>query len=140
MKIPVTYLAGLFVASESSRTNATELAGSASAFDVMNTRPFVVAAHSVDVSVVARSTAAIAPPARSPQPAAVRAGEPSATQSPHGTVKSPVSSLQCCRNSASVIDPMPCVFVRTTVFPPDEAVPAPAYIVRWTTGSVMIAT
>jgi hypothetical protein len=34
---------------------------------------------------------------------------------------------------------MPCVFVRTTVFPPDVAVPAPAYIVRWTTGSLMTA-
>ena len=106
----------------------------------MNTRPFVVAAQSVDVSVVARSTAAIAPPARSPQPAAVKAVGPSSTQSPHGTAKSPVSSLQCCLSSASVIVPMPCVFVRTTVLPPDVAVPAPAYIVRGTTGSLMIAT
>jgi hypothetical protein len=33
---------------------------------------------------------------------------------------------------------MPSVFVRTTVFPPDVAVEAPAYIVAWTTGSPMI--
>jgi hypothetical protein len=53
--------------------------------------------------------------------------------------KSPVFSLQCCRNSASVIVPMPCVFVRTTVLPPDVGVDEPANIVRWTTGSLMIA-
>src|SRR5262245_54412557 len=81
---PVGYRSGSFAESESRRMNVTALAGSASAFDEMNTRPFVVAAHSVDVSEAVRSTIAIAPPARSvPQPFPVSEVGPSGSQSPH---------------------------------------------------------
>src|SRR5207247_2951834 len=113
---------GSFDASESSRVNDTELAGSASAFFDTKTRPVAVAAQSVDVSLGARSTATTSPPARSPYVADVSAGPPSGCQSPHWTVKSPVHSLQCWRNSASVIEPMPAVFVRQTWAVPTNSV------------------
>src|SRR6266545_2843416 len=87
---------GSFAASGSSRVNATDAAGSASAFFEMKTRPVEVAAQRVDVSVVARSTPT--------------------------TVKSPVHSLQCARNSASVIEPTPAVFVRQTYCAPRKSV------------------
>src|SRR6266508_3856954 len=127
---------GSFAASVSSRVNVTEVAGSASAFFEMKTRPVVVAAHSVDVSPGARSTATTLPPARSEpyghvgvasaalehvsRPAADES--PSACQSPHCTLKSPVQRLQCVRNSASVIEPIAAVFVRHTCWVPSQSV------------------
>src|SRR5579864_312576 len=79
----------------SMRVNDTELAGSASAFLEMNTRPAVVAAHKVEVSPVPRATAATLPPERLPNAPLVNVTAPSGAQSPHCTVKSPVNSLQC---------------------------------------------
>src|SRR6266540_1135322 len=113
---------GSFAASGSSRVNATDAAGSASAFFEMKTRPVEVAAQRVDVSVVARSTATTVPPARSPNAALVSRVPPSGCQSPQTTVKSPVHSLQCARNSASVIEPTPAVFVRQTYCAPRKSV------------------
>src|SRR5712691_6645465 len=113
---------GSFAANESSRVNVTPLAGSAPAFFEMKTRPVEVAAQSVDVSLDARSTATTSPPARSPNVADVSVGPPSGCQSPHGTVKSPVHSLQCARNSDSDIEPMPHVFVRQTWAVPTNSV------------------
>ena len=49
----------------SRRLNRTALAGSASAFVEMKTRPVLVAGQGVDVSAAVRSTAATTPPARS---------------------------------------------------------------------------
>src|SRR5919198_959433 len=105
---------GLFGASESSRVNVTEAAGSASAFFEMKTRPLDVAAQSVELSPPPLSTATTSPPSRPPKVADVSNGPPGGCQSPHWTVKSPVHSLQCCRNSATVIEPLPSVFVRQT--------------------------
>src|SRR6266508_4571096 len=79
-KTPVTNRPGSAVDSESSLVNVTALAGSASAFAEMKTRPVVVAAHNVDVFDGARSTAATAPPARSPHAASVSRVGPSSTQ------------------------------------------------------------
>src|SRR5829696_951548 len=73
------------------RAPATIATGSASTFFDTNTRPVVVAAHAVDVSALVRSTAAIAPPARSPQATFVSVVGPSRAQSPHATV--PVQKL-----------------------------------------------
>src|SRR5712691_10911207 len=81
-----------------------------------------VAAQSVDVSDGARSTAATSPPARLPNADEVNAGPPSGCQSPHCTVKSPVHSLQCCRNSDRLIEPIPAVFVRQTCAVPTKRV------------------
>jgi hypothetical protein len=68
--MPLMNRFGSFAASASIRVNATALYGSASAFFETNSRPALVAAHSVDVSF-ARATREMLPPARSPQPAAV---------------------------------------------------------------------
>src|SRR5262245_46028670 len=100
------------VASSSIRVQFTELAGSASALDEMNTRPVVGAAQAGDVFDGCRSTLATPPPARLPQKAEVSRLAPSSTQSPQVTEKSPVHSLQCWFASASVIEPSPNVFVR----------------------------
>src|SRR5262245_3902385 len=100
------------VASSSSRVQLTELAGSASALDEMNTRPVVVAAQAVDVLAAVRSTCPTPPPARLPQKADVSRLGPSSSQSPQVTEKSPVHSLQCWFASASVIESSPNVFVR----------------------------
>jgi hypothetical protein len=59
-----TARAGELPASESSRVNVTAVAGSAFAFFEMNTRPVVVAAHSVVLSPGARETQLTLPPAR----------------------------------------------------------------------------
>ena len=115
----------------------TALAGSASAFYVMNTRPFVVAAHGVDVSVVARSTAAIAPPARSPQPAAVRARRAELAPS-HRTEPRSAGALVAVLPELGQRLRAQAVRLRPEdVFPPTSR-SRPANIVRWTTGSVMI--
>src|ERR671932_816521 len=97
--------------------NVTALAGSASAFFETKMRPVDVAAHSVDVSPVARSTATSEPPAfdapyvvdvSRPADAAL----PSFTQSPQSPSGSgPVHVLQTCRNVARSRLPMPHVFV-----------------------------
>src|SRR5258708_6205058 len=86
---------GAFAASESSRVNVTALAGSASAFAEMKTRPRVVAAHSVELSVDVREIQPRLPPLRLPRADDVSENPSSGTQSPHCTVKSPVNSLQC---------------------------------------------
>src|SRR5262245_65417702 len=88
-------------ASSSSRVHVTELAGSASAFFEMKTRPVVVAAQAVEVSPVVRSIAAAAGPARSPQNAEVNGFAPSFSQSAHevpaGQVR--VHWLESCTDS-----------------------------------------
>src|SRR4051812_39695667 len=83
-EIPETNRCGSLAASESIRVNEAAAALTASAFLDTKTRPVLVAAHSVDVSLVARSVAAIVPPARSPNAAliscVVAAGPPSGSQ------------------------------------------------------------
>src|SRR5688500_9213979 len=127
----VTYLLGVAGAGWSIRLQVTEVAtrlmpstwngggstpisttGPASTFFETNTRPVEVAAHAVDVSSFVRSTAATAPPARSPQAASVSLTLPSSAQSPHCALKLPVHSLQTVCASAIVLVPRPAVFVR----------------------------
>jgi hypothetical protein len=55
-KIAVGYRGGSFAESGSSRTNCTDVGSAASAFFDMKTRPALVAAHSVEVSLLPRST------------------------------------------------------------------------------------
>ena len=74
---------GMVAESSSRRVHETALAGSASTFFEMKTRPVVVAAHALDVSAVVRSIAAMLPPARLPQAAFVSRVGPSSAQSPH---------------------------------------------------------
>src|SRR5438034_4008176 len=134
---------GEFAASVSSRVNVTALAGSASAFFETKTRPKVVAAHSVLLSLGARDTQPTRPPLRTfpyGQPTfdvehvsrPPEFGLPSFTQSPHVYVggKSPVNSLQCDSKVAKS-GPTPSVFVR-------HACRIPQNIVPCTVGSVMI--
>src|SRR5262245_5413937 len=104
----------------------------------MKTRPLVVAAQAVDVSLFARSIAATAIGApggggspRSPHDASVSGVGPSRAQSPHepaGPV--PVHSLQTAFACSSVREPRPAVFVRYAVSP------VPVNIVLLTTGSL----
>src|SRR6266404_8097700 len=119
---------GEFAASVSSLVNVTALAGSASAFFEMKTRPRGVAAQRVELSLVARLTQLIWPPARVPRELVVSDRPSSVTQSPHCTVKSPVNSLQCWSKYACG---PPSSFVRHTWL-------RPQYIVPCTVGSVMI--
>src|SRR5438874_12362594 len=123
---------GEFAASVSSRVNVTALAGSASAFFEMKTRPRGVAAQRVELSLVARLTQATWPPARVPRELVVSDKPSIGTQSPHVYVagKSPVNSLQCDSKVAKS-GPTPSVFVRHTWF-------RPQYIVPCTVGSAMI--
>src|SRR6266496_3431373 len=97
---------GEFVASVSILLNVTVVSGSASAFFETKTRPKVVAAHNVLLSLGARDTQPTRPPLRLSvygQPVFAvehvkrppEFGLPSLTQSPHCTVKSPVNRLQC---------------------------------------------
>src|SRR6266511_528187 len=119
-------------ASSSSRVHKTALAGSASTFFEMKTRPTVVAAQALDVSAGVRSMEAVAPPARSPQAASLSGVAPSRSQSPHvlnGPV--PVHSLQIVFAWATVRVPRPAVFVRYAVRP------VPANSVLLTTGSLI---
>src|SRR6476469_7714328 len=95
MEILDTARFGEFGADKSHRVNVTVLAGSASAFFEMKTRPVVVDAHSVELSAVVRLIQPMAPPLRVPRLAEVNETPSSGTQSPHCTVKSPVNSLQC---------------------------------------------
>src|SRR5215217_1268507 len=89
--MPLTKRFGSLATSESSRVKTTLLAGSACAFLVMNSRPAVVDAHKVPVSLAARAIRPMKPPARSePYDCAPRSpglfvpsGPASATQSPH---------------------------------------------------------
>src|SRR5437870_4507993 len=145
--MPLTNLPGLLADSPSIRLNVTETAGSAFAFVETKTRPVVVAAQTVDVSPVARSTAATLPPERSAPYGQLGArgspvrqvrrpdlvGSPSLTQSPHVTSNLPVKVLHWLRNVARSIVPMPCVFVRQTC-------EVPTNIVLLTLGSEMIGT
>jgi hypothetical protein len=64
MEIPLTNRPG--VEDVSIRVNVTPVAGSALAFFETKTRPVVVAAQRVELSLRARSTAATKPPARVP--------------------------------------------------------------------------
>src|SRR5262245_50212593 len=90
------------------RVKTTDPSGSVSPFLETKTRPVVVAAQIVEVSVVARSTAETVPPILSvPKPALLRAPAtlalgPRRTQSPQTTVggKVPVHSLQLARKVA----------------------------------------
>src|SRR6266545_571298 len=118
-------------ASSSSRVHETAAAALASTLREMNTRPVVVAAHAVDVSAEVRSTAATAPPDRTPQNEPVSGLPPACCQSPHTPLKVPVHVLQTLFASASVRLPSPNVLVRKTVFP------VPANIVPLTLGSLM---
>src|SRR5512132_259081 len=123
---------GVAAESSSSRVQVTALAGSASTFFEMKTRPVVVAAHAVDVSAAVRSIAAVAPPARVPHAAFVSGVGPRRAQSPQalpGPV--PVHSLQTACAWSYVLLPSPAVFVRYAVSP------VPANIVLLTTGSLM---
>src|SRR5258708_32547591 len=88
---------GEFAARLSSRVHVRADAGSASAFFEMKTRPRVVAAHNVELSLDARETQPTLPPPRVPRAGFLVVSDrpSSATQSPHCTVKSPVNSLQC---------------------------------------------
>src|SRR5262245_8772648 len=117
----------------SMRFQVTALGTAASTFFETNTRPAPVAAQAVLVSDTARSIAETELPARVPRAVEVKAGAAIGTQSPHTAAKSPVHLLQCCRNSASVMVPMPQVFVRQTL-------PVPTNIVFDTFGSLMIGT
>src|SRR5437763_15109464 len=85
---------GEFAASVTSRVNVTALAGSASAFYEMKTRPRIVAAHNVELSLVVRLIQPIAPPLRVPRVDEVSVAPSSNAQSPHCTRKSTVNSLQ----------------------------------------------
>src|SRR5436305_7967561 len=133
--MPVTNRVG--VVAPSRRVNVTDGAGSASAFFEMNRRPVDVAAHRVDASLGARSTAAAEPPAfDAPYVVDVRrpAGDasPSFTQSPQSPFGSgPNHVLHSARNVARSRVPIPHVFVRQTWL-------RPAYIVLLTRGSVRI--
>src|SRR6266545_1547181 len=123
-------------ASSSSRVHKTALAGSASTFFEMKTRPTVVAAQALDVSAGVRSMEAVAPPARSPKAASSSGVGPSRSQSPHveklpGGIPVPVHSLQIVSASAMVRVPRPAVFVRYAVRP------VPANSVLLTTGSLI---
>jgi hypothetical protein len=73
----------------------------------MNNRPVLVAAQAVELSVVLRSIADTAGPARSPMAASVSGTGPAGAQSPHCAVKVPVHSLQMALASASVRLPRP---------------------------------
>src|SRR5687768_1410690 len=115
-------------ASSSRRVKLTAEAGSAFALLETNTRPVVVAAHRVELFARVRSTAATAPPARSPHSGAVRRTVPSSAQSPQTASKVPVHSLQIRLASSSVRSPRPNVFVRYAVRP------VPAHIVPLTVG------
>src|SRR5205809_5082272 len=134
---------GEFVASVSILLNVTVVCGSASAFFETKTRPKVVAAHNVLLSLGARDTQPTRPPLRKfpyGQPGFAvehvsrppEFGLPSFTQSPHVYVggKSPVNSLQCDSKVAKS-GPTPSVFVHHTWF-------RPQYIVPCTVGSAMI--
>src|SRR5438046_1747693 len=97
---------GEVASSESSRVNVTALAGSASPFFEMNSRPVVVEAHNVEVSLFVRLIQPTAPPLRVAPYVHVFVvvvahvsrpfvdASPSCTQSPHCIVKSPVNRLQ----------------------------------------------
>src|SRR2546430_13652400 len=91
-------LPGEFAASVSRRVNVTALAGSASALLEMKTRPRVVAAQSVELSLGAREIQLTLPPPRVPRAVFVVVSESpsSVTQSPHvvPVVNVPVNSLQ----------------------------------------------
>src|SRR5262245_17757805 len=113
---------GELAESSSSRVQDTALAGSASTFFEMNTRPVVVAAHAEEESATVRSTAATFPPARLPKAAFVSLVGPSSAQSPQTAVNVPVHSLQIACASAIVLDPRPAVFVRKTVWVPANSV------------------
>src|SRR2546425_8879046 len=121
------------------RVNVTAVAGSAFAFFETKTRPVLVAAHRVEASLRARTTAATVPPVRDPYAGAFNfpssPGLPSFTQSPHVTLagKVPVHSLQKSRSCCIVSEPTPCVFVRHTCW-------VPTYIVPLTAGSEGIGT
>ena len=98
----------------------------------MKTRPVQVAAHPVDASAAARSTAATLR-RNGRRDVGMSDGDAISTQSPHGPEKSPNHALHCSRNCATVSEPMPQVFVR-------QAFAAPTNMVRDTTGSAMIGT
>src|SRR6476646_7956520 len=86
---------GEFAARPSMRVNDTAPGDAAFAFFDTNTRPVVVAAHSVEESVAERCSQPTLPPAR--VPAAVPVSDaPTGTQSPHVVpgAKAPVNSLQ----------------------------------------------
>src|SRR5215831_1869762 len=119
-------------ASSSRRVKVTALAGSASAFLVMNTRPVVVATHIVELSAVVRPIAPTAGPARSPHAALVSGVGPSRSKSPHSlpVCELPVHSLQIALASSRVRVPRPEVLVRYTV------TPVPPKIVPLTVGSL----
>src|SRR5690242_2795604 len=120
---------GEFAASVSMRVNATEAGFAAFAFFETNTRPVVVAAHSVDASLVERWSQPTFPPARVPAAVPVSDG-PTGTQSPHVVPGEnvPVNSLQF--ESRYALGP-PLSSVRQTWL-------SPANIVPDVTGSVMI--
>src|SRR5262245_27574396 len=113
---------GVAAESSSIRVQVTALAGSASTFFEMKTRPVVVAAHALDESAVVRSMAATFPPARLPQAALVKRGAPSSAQSPHVSANVPVHSLQIACASATVLLPRPAVFVLNAVCVPAKSV------------------
>src|SRR6185369_5589164 len=115
---------GLMVPNVSSRVNVTKPAA-ASAFFETKSRPVVVAAHNVPVSLGARSIAATFPPDRLPSDEAVRLVAPLGpirTKSPQaGFAAEVVNSGQfASRNVWS--PPQSCV--RQTLFEPWNMVPA----------------
>ena len=95
--------------------------------------PELYGAMKVGCEEAVRSTAATAPPDRSPRTSAMSDGDAISTQSPHGPEKLPNHALHWSRNCATVSEPMPQVFVR-------QAFAAPTNMVRDTTGSAMIGT
>src|SRR5436853_3839219 len=100
---------GALAASVSSRVNVTALAGFASAFFEMKTRPVVVAAHSVELSLVVRLIQPMDPPLRLPRLDEVNEAPSRGCQSPHTTLKSPLNSLQCWSRKACPGPPSSCV-------------------------------
>ena len=86
---------GELASSVSSLVNVTALAGSASAFFEIKSRPVWVEAQRVEVSLFVRLIQPTAPPLRVPRVDEVSVAPSRNSQSPHCTVKSPVNSLQC---------------------------------------------
>src|SRR3954454_23881286 len=122
---------GEFAARLSSCVNVTFAGVASFALCETNTRPVVVAAHSVLASDAVRCSQLTFPPARAaPRPVPVRERPSRDTQSPQVVpeVKVPVNSLQF--ESRYACDP-PLSSVRQTWL-------SPAYIVPCTVGSVMI--
>src|SRR5438132_14265754 len=123
--MPLTNRPGLFASSESSRVYVTELAA-ASAFFEMKTRPVVVAAQSVPVSLEVRWIAATLPPERVPHAEEVSRVDgmpsPMITKSPQPALVANVVNSGQFASRVAWLPPQSCV--RQTLNEPWKIVPA----------------